>query len=296
MLGLRTTIVEVVLIALIFCFVCENSGHAHGQQHGNGPPNGCTNNPQAEPFLPPCSTIPATTSTTMDPSALQRAHWCRLSNGTYLALGYSYITPQCSICQCTTGHSVRCSALECMPTYCIDNSMPVRKSGQCCTQCAYDVAPQSCVYNGIAFPHGSVLKSVQDQMQCWCQLGNVECRKYIGSIFQGMDFWTDGRAVYIVIIVLCVVLIFGVLLCCSCTLFFYYYYQRNQQTFQQAYDQYLTTAGWQPMTEEDQYAADPTADEKRLEAEKNQFTDESIPPPYAVFNNSYVTEEEHKHT
>jgi hypothetical protein len=309
MLGLRTKLLVVVLIALALGVAGENRKHVQARQAGGNPPRTCTNNPQMEPYLPPCSTTSITGTTTAttttaspssnssDPTALERAHWCRFGNGTYAPLGYTYLNTQCSMCQCTSSRAIRCQALECMPTYCIDNTMPIRKSGQCCTQCGYDAPANSCVYNGIPFPHGTVLKSVENQMQCWCQLGNIECRQYIGSIFQGIDFWSDGKAVYIIVIILCVVLIFGLLLCCGCTLYFYYYYQRNQHTFQQAYDQYLNTAGWQPMNEEEQYVTDPSAEEKRLEAEKNQSASPSelIPPPYAVYNNSYVPEEEQKH-
>lgn len=131
-------------------------------------------------------------------------------------------------------------------------------------------------------------------MQCWCQLGNVECRNYMGTL---MDSLMDASAVYIIVIVLAIVLIFGFLLCCGCSLGFYYYYQRNQQVFQEAYEQYTNSSGWEPMEEEGDSAVDPVAEEKRMEAEKAQFDShiiDNIPPPYAVHNSSYVGETEQK--
>ena len=128
-------------------------------------------------------------------------------------------------------------------------------------------------------------------MQCWCQLGNIECRNYIGTLF---DSLMDGTAVYIIVIILSIVLIFGCLLCCSCTLGFYYYYQRNQQVFQEAYEQYATTAGWEPMEDESETAVDPVAEEKRIEAEKSQLDSrlvDVVPPPYAIHNDSYIPEQ-----
>ena len=136
------------------------------------------------------------------------------------------------------------------------------------------------------------MKATEDKMQCWCQLGNIECRDYMGNL---LDSLMDGSAVYIIVIVLAVVLIFGFLLCCTCSLGFYYYYQRNQQVFQEAYDQYTNTAGWEPIEEEGETVVDQTAEEKRLEAEKNHFDSrlvDVIPPPYAVHNSSYAGEEQ----
>jgi hypothetical protein len=141
------------------------------------------------------------------------------------------------------------------------------------------------------------LKREENKMQCWCQLGNIECRTDMGSLFQGMNFWSDPTAIYIIVAVLCIVLFFGLLLCCGCTLFTYYYYQRHQHTFQQAYDQYINSAGWQPVGEEEQQVVDDSAEEKRIEAEQNQFASpihDNVPPPYAINNYSYVSGEAQK--
>jgi hypothetical protein len=127
---------------------------------------------QQHPFDPPCksttaaaeddsedATVPSSTSTsdtmtTSEPTTLERAHWCRFSNGTYLPLGTTFMNTICTMCQCTTSRSILCQTLECLPTYCIDNTMPYRKGNQCCAQCGYEVATNSCVYNGVSFPHG----------------------------------------------------------------------------------------------------------------------------------------------
>ena len=131
------------------------------------------------------------------------------------------------------------------------------------------------------------MKSVESKMQCWCQLGNIECRSYMGSLFDGLDLMSDSAALYIVAIVILIVITFGLLMCCGCTVLFYHYYQRYQGTFQQTYDQYLNSAGWQPMDEEEQYDVDSSAADKQMEAEKGPYTsdhNEMIPPPYSVFD------------
>jgi hypothetical protein len=122
-------------------------------------------------------------------------------------------------------------------------------------------------------------------MQCWCQLGNIECRNYMGSLFQGLDMLSDTTAIYIIAIVLLIVITFGLLLCCGCSVLFYHYYQRHQNSFEQAYDHYINAAGWQPMGEEEQSEVYASAAEKQLEAEKGPYTSEEnemVPPPYPV--------------
>lgn len=231
-----------------------------------------------------------------DSTSLERAHWCAFSNGTRVPLGHIFLHKTCSICQCMRSRQLICRPLQCMPTYCIDNSMPSRKQGQCCTQCAYE-EPQTCLYNNISYPHGSIMKSIEKKMTCWCQLGNIECRNHMASLFQGMDMLSDGTTIYVVVIVIAIVLIFGLLLCCACTLGFYYYYQRNQQAFQEAYDQYVNNAGWQPMSEGQEYTGDIIAEEKRMEAEKyenSNYVEETVPPPYAGYNGPYASETEKK--
>jgi len=95
-----------------------------------------------------------TTTTTESASALQRAHWCKFTNGTYIPLGYTFMRTECSLCQCTQSHAIGCTTLQCMPTYCIDNSAPSVRPGQCCSQCAYDQTSTACIINGITFPDG----------------------------------------------------------------------------------------------------------------------------------------------
>ena len=114
----------------------------------------------------------------------------------------------------------------------------------------------------------------------------------MGSLFQALDIMSDTTAIFIVGIVLMIVVVFGLLLCCGCSVLFYYYYQRNQSSFQQAYDQYLNAAGWQPVEEEEQYEVDASAMEKQLEAEKGPYTSENnemVPPPYSVADSSNVS-------
>jgi hypothetical protein len=100
------------------------------------------------------STAAATATTTPSASALQRAHWCRFNNGSYLSLGQTFMYSACALCQCTQSKAILCTTLQCMTTYCIDNSQPATRPGQCCSQCAYDQAPTACVINGVSFPHG----------------------------------------------------------------------------------------------------------------------------------------------
>ncbi|CAM4952610.1 unnamed protein product [Rotaria socialis] len=233
-------------------------------------------------------------------SPLERAVWCRTRNNTYLALGATYMQSVCTMCTCTKSRAIRCSRLQCMPTYCVDGSAPTRQSDQCCTQCAYyqSFANQTtCVSNGITYPHGVLLKSVENKMNCWCQMGNIECRSYGFGIMQTLDMLSDTASVYIVVMIIMIILVVGLLLCCSCTLFSYYYYQRYQQTMQQQYNEYVNSAGWQPMDDGEQNAADMSAEEKRIEAEKFQATPgitEMAPPLYGVYNNSFVHAAEQK--
>jgi len=102
---------------------------------------------------------------------------------------------------------------------------------------------------------------------------------------------------YMIIIMLFMFFFFGLLVCCGCTVLIYHYYQRNQQTFDEAYDQYINSAGWQPMEDEEEVVADSTAEEKRLEAERNQFYNNDqnvVPPSYDAYNITYVSGQEKK--
>lgn len=140
---------------------------------------------------------------------------------------------------------------------------------------------------------GSILRRTSDNVQCWCQLGSVECRKASNTLFSSLDYWGSGSAMYVIVIIICVVLIFGTLLCCSGALLFYYYYKRQQQTAQQSYAEYYNNAGWQPMSEEGQ-----VAEEKEAEAAQNPYeteyptgnSEQFVPPPYAIYNGSYEPE------
>jgi hypothetical protein len=88
-----------------------------------------------------------------------------------------------------------------------------------------------------------------------------------------------------------IILFFGFLLCLGCTFFLYSYVQQNQQLIERAYNEYAGIGGWQPITEEESYAADNTVDEKYVVDEKQPFgnpPDDSIPPPYEVYDTSYV--------
>jgi hypothetical protein len=138
-------------------------------------------------------------------------------------------------------------------------------------------------------------------------LGQIECRPGVGALFGALSLFGDGTAVYIVVIIIGVVILFGTLMCCGCTIFFYYYYQRNQLAFQQVYDQYTNSAGWQPMADETG-VAEVDAEYKQTEAEQGQLETEQylaetqpdnkaaqvyMPPPYALYNGAYVSEEQH---
>jgi hypothetical protein len=256
--------------------------------------------PAAGPSGPPTSSNILSTTTTSPPSNLQTAHWCSFANGSFIPLGYTFMYTSCALCQCTQSHSILCNTLQCMATYCIDNSIPSTRPGQCCSQCAYEVNSTSCVVNGISFPTGTIVRTTSDNIQCWCELGTIECRKTAVSSLSGLDLWGTGTAVYVIIVIVCALLIAGSLLCGGCTIFYYYYYYRNQQSIQQAYGEYWNNAGWQPMGEDGQ-AAD--AENKQAEAEQGQNeqqdyptgnSEEYIPPPYALYNGAYANEQTEK--
>jgi len=240
---------------------------------------------------------PVTQTTTLSASALQRAHWCSFNNGSYIPLGYTFMYTSCSICQCTQSHAILCTNLQCVASFCIDGSTPYTRPGQCCQQCAYETSSNSCTYGGITFPHGTVVKVTGDRVECWCQLGTMECRQGASAVLSALDLWGAGTAVYVIVLIICVILLFGTLLCGIGGLFFYYYYyKRNQQTI----DPYWDHAGWQPMSEEE-IAGEASAEEKQAEAE-NQFGEEYptgndqefVPPPYALYNGAYVSEQQHE--
>jgi hypothetical protein len=247
----------------------------------------------------PTTTVAATSSSSGSP--LQNAHWCQFSNGSYLALGQTFMYSQCSLCQCTQSHRIYCANLQCMSTYCIDNTIPSVRSGQCCSQCAYEQSSTSCLVNGIAFPHGTLLRKTSDNIQCWCQLGTVECRKVSTTLLSTLDYWGKGTAVYVIVIVICAIVLIGSILCLGAGIFFYYYYKQDQKATQEAYEQYYNSAGWQPMSEDGQ-VVDPNAEEKKAEAEQQQYeyeyatgnSEQYIPPPYALYNGPYGTAQEQK--
>lgn len=254
-------------------------------------PNGGNNKPSSTTPMPEPSRTTSATS-------LERAHWCRFSNGSFIPLAFTFMYSACQLCQCTQSREIRCATLQCMSTYCIDNSVPSRRSGQCCTQCTSDVNSTSCQLSGITFPHGTLIKRTGDNVQCWCQLGTVECRKIGVSLFSGMDLWGQGTAIYIVVIIICVLLIIGTLLCGGCSLIYYYYYYYNQPSAEQAD---WNNAGWQPMGEEEP-VVDGTAENKQAEAAQSPYeqsyptshSQEFVPPPYALYNGNYATEQTDK--
>lgn len=161
-------------MALILSVVGHEGQRLHVRHaQGNPTPPPCTNDPNMYDILPPCPsnsdsseettesniemtdiTTDTIQTTTSAPSSLQRAHWCRFPNGTYIPLGYSYMNSPCSFCQCAQSRAILCQPYICMPTYCLDNSMPTRRPGQCCTQCGYENSTSSCSIKNVTFPHG----------------------------------------------------------------------------------------------------------------------------------------------
>ena len=134
-------------------------------------------------------------------------------------------------------------------------------------------------------------------MQCWCQLGNIECRHYMGTFLENLYLFADSKIIYMVVTVISVAFIFGLVLCCGLTLSFYYYYYNHQDVFQDVFDQYFNSGGWQ--TVEEEVAVDINAEEKRLEAEESQVlnpTVDSVPPPYTTYDEPCVLEEESEQT
>lgn len=87
----------------------------------------------------------------------------------------------------------------------------------------------------------------------------------------------QGTIVYIVVMLLAAFFIIGLLACCACTLFIYSHYQRHQDEYEQAYDQYVNEAGWQPVEEVEQTEVDGEFLDKQAEAEKGQTNDGSVP-------------------
>jgi type II secretory pathway pseudopilin PulG len=242
-------------------------------------------------------------STTLSFSELQRAHWCSFYNGSYVPLEYTWMQSACTLCQCSQTHEILCTVLQCMATYCIDASPPLLRNGQCCAECRYDPQPAPCVISGVNFPHGSILKSTSDNVQCWCEFGNVECRKTgVVNTVAANNMLGQNTQTYIIIVIICVVVIFASLLCCGCVTFYYFYNQNKQQTMQEAYEQYYNNAGWQAMGEDGVIIGD-DGQEKQAEADQSQFeqqeyptgnSPEYIPPPYALYNGTYPTEDDQK--
>ncbi|CAF1216638.1 unnamed protein product [Didymodactylos carnosus] len=257
------------------------------------------------PAMSSSMTKPMEESSTSSVSPLEKAVWCRLANGSYYALGYKYKQSNCVECECLRSRMVLCSFLSCVVRYCVDGSKPVRVANQCCSQCPGEPPAKSCMYNQLSYPHGSIIKSQPNGMQCWCQNGAIECREYQGSMFDGFGLLNDNSYIYVIVVILVIILLFGLLLCCGGTVFFYYYYRKYQQTIDESYQQYWNNAGWQPLEEDGQ---DTQQDEKQAEAEQGQFESEQylseksgadgqqqyMPPPYALYNASYVPEDIHK--
>jgi hypothetical protein len=314
MFELRGVVILAVLMALVFGVVSEEDQRAQAGLPGNGGERshfaigdskthhrGPCQNSSANPFLPSEKNSPATTGEgdskiEREITALQRAHWCRMNNGTHIALGQTYIHALCNMCRCTASHAILCDMVQCMATYCIDDKRPILRKGQCCTQCDYDLSTESCVVNGTTYPHGAVIKVVEKRIQCWCQLGQVECRDYIGTLFENWNIFSDGVTIYILAFVMISVLFIGLLACCGFTYVFYNYFKQNQDTILQAYDEYVNPSGWQPLNEEEQYEFNTSSEEKRLEAESYELGNPTytLPPAYALHNQPQTPVDEQK--
>lgn len=290
------------LLLITLLVVGDCSAFGPGDESSEEVSPNCDDGLAAMGLARPCSTVTSSTMTPM--TTVPEADWCRLSNGTTLPLGYTFLSRNCTLCECTRMKTIRCQMLQCLVAYCVDGSKPSRREGACCAQCNSDNSSESCSYNGVNYPHGTVMKSIEGKMQCWCQWGRIECRQFISSMFGSFDVLADSATIMLMVMILFVVLIFGLLVCCTFSLIFYFYYQRHRDTFQQAYDQYLNSMGWQPMEEEGMENADekqdgeyPTemvfdaAEQKRIEAEQSQYTGESIPPPYAIFEPTDATKD-----
>lgn len=267
------------------------SSHGHKQQHEHEHNYG-HNNDQDE--------FPSEFEHDKDISGEDSSHtnpidgqpdWCQFNNGTKIPFGFTFLHTACTICECTKSRKIRCSLLQCLPAYCIDDTMPTRLEGQCCAQCKYEQPGSSCNYKNLSFPHGVVLRSVERKMQCWCQMGHIECRNYLGTIFDGLNILADGTIIYMIVIIFGAFLVIGLLTCCACTLFIYNFYQKNQGELQNAYDQYVNEAGWQPV---DEVEVDQEGLNKEEEAAMGQQDEDFIldeaAPPYTPPNKSSAEE------
>lgn len=256
MRGLRAVVILSFLSAFILAVTAHMHDHSHGHGHGHNGPKPCNDNPDTHSHLPLCSSITDSKSSEEDSSrevvakpigdsdastdgftALERAHWCRMGNGTFVPLNHSFSHTPCTLCRCTIHRSFQCRLLECMPTYCLNNTRPVRPESECCTRCPADPPTASCVHDGDTYLHGVVIKAIPGKMQCWCHFGHIECREYTGTLYSSLSLLADGVFLYAIMIVLFVVLFFGFIMCCGCSAFILYYYQQNQQSFQDVYNQ-----------------------------------------------------------
>lgn len=146
---------------------------------------------------------------------------------------------------------------------------------------------------------GTILKSTSDNVKCWCQSGNVECRSSGISVFSSLDLWGNGTAVYVIVVVVIGVILMGTVLCCGCTLLYYYYYEKNQHVVQQVYDEYINNSGWEPVGEEG-VVIDANGEQQATDGEKQPFdytngvSEAYFAPPYELYNGSYVNEEKPK--
>jgi hypothetical protein len=159
MLGLRLAIISIVLATLIFSIAGDKEHARHRYDSDEESNELCSNDPSNGALLPPCKQ-----PSIMDPSlddnnpdaslSLTHENWCRSGNGTYFPLGSTFMLTSCTTCQCTLSRAIHCSTSQCLPAYCIDNSMPVRQEGQCCARCVYEKVTDTCFYNGTRFQHG----------------------------------------------------------------------------------------------------------------------------------------------
>ena len=128
-------------------------------------------------------------------------------------------------------------------------------------------------------------------------MGQIECRDYIGTLFEGWNIFSDGITIYILLFAIVSVLFIGLLAFCGFSIVFYNYFKQNQDTILQAYDEYVNPSGWQPLNEEEEYEEYSSAEEKRLEAESYQAenpTYNTLPPAYALHNHSQTSTHEQK--
>lgn len=148
-LALRTLLLLALTITLYFA-------ESHGDHSSEDLTENCNDDLAHLGLARPCTKKPTSSSSSPTPAATGKPNWCRFSNGTTVALGFTFIYNNCSVCECTSLKSFRCKPFDCLPTYCADNSLPSRRPGQCCAQCKSDTSSDACLHNGLNYPHGQL--------------------------------------------------------------------------------------------------------------------------------------------